>query len=105
MNIELLKNLLIIAIGSSIIMTAFLQKIKEGFNIKKGKTMIRISFVLNVTIGVLFALSFSEVSIFYSVWVGFFSFIGADTIYKAFEDKIFNSISGKNNNNNKDYEI
>ena len=28
-----------------------------------------------------------------TLWVGLISFIGADAIYKTFEDKIFNSLS------------
>ena len=47
-------------------------------------------------IGVLFSLSFTDLSIFDSLWVGLISFIGADTIYKTFEDKIFNSLSSLN---------
>ena len=92
MNINLLQSLLIIAIGSGIVMTALLQKIKKGFNIRSGKTMIQVSFIFNMIMGTLFALSFSDTNLMYSVWVGLFSFIGADSLYKAFEDKIFNSI-------------
>lgn len=91
MNIELLKELLIIAIASGVIMTMFIQKIKETFKIKGGNVII-ISFLLNMIIGTLFALTFSDVNLIYALWVGFFSFVGADTIYKTLEDKIFKSI-------------
>lgn len=91
MNIELLKELLIIAIVSGVIMTMFIQKIKEAFIIKGG-TVIIVSFILNMIIGSLFAISFSDVNLIYSIWVGFFSFVGADTIYKTLEDKVFKSI-------------
>lgn len=92
MNIELLKELLIIAIASGVIMTPFVQKIKESTEIKKSRTIIRISFSVNMIIGSLFALTFSDVNLIYAIWVGFFSFLGADTIYKTLEDKVFKSI-------------
>ena len=91
MNIELLKELLIIAIASGVIMTMFIQKIKETFTINGG-TVIIVSFVLNMIIGSLFAISFSNANLINAIWVGFFSFVGADTIYKTLEDKVFKSI-------------
>ncbi len=91
MKIELLKELLVIAIASGVIMTMFIQKIKETFNINGGMVII-VSFILNMIIGSLFAISFSDVNLIYSIWVGFFSFVGADTIYKTLEDKVFKSI-------------
>ena len=51
--------------------------------------------------GTLFALTFSEAKLQESLWVGLFSFVGADTLYKTFEDKIFKSfaniVDDKNN--------
>ena len=91
MNIELLKELLIIAIASGVIMTMFIQKIKETFTINGGMVII-VSFILNMIIGTLFAISFSDVNLINAIWVGFFSFVGADTIYKTLEDKVFKSI-------------
>ena len=47
--------------------------------------------------GVVFTLSFTNYTIIDSLWVGLFSFLEADTLYKAFEDKIFASYSSINN--------
>lgn len=91
MNVELLKELLLIAIVNSVIMTLFIQKIKETFNVNS-KMIVFISFVINMVIGSLFSLSFSDVTFINSLWIGFFSFVGADTIYKTLEDKVFKSI-------------
>ena len=91
MNIDLIKEVLIVAVSSSIISTALVQKIKEGFNFKKSTKIIIVSFILSMIMGSLFSLSFTELSIVNSLWVGLISFIGADAIYKAFEDKIFKS--------------
>ena len=92
MNVELLKELLLIAIANSVVMTLFIQKIKETFNVNS-KMIVFISFVINMVIGSLFSLSFSDVSLINSIWIGFFSFVGADTIYKTLEDKVFKSIT------------
>lgn len=91
LNIELLKAILVIAIASGVIMTALVQKIKESINIKDSKIIVVISFITNMVLGTLFALWFSDVVLISALWVGLFSFIGADLIYKALEDKVFKS--------------
>lgn len=87
LNVELLKNVLIIGISSSIITTAIVQKIKE--QLKTKKYLLLISFCVSLTIGTLFSLSFSDINWYYSIWSGLFSFVGADTLYLTFEEKIF----------------
>lgn len=89
LDFDLIKNVLIIAIASSIITTSFVQKIKEAITFKKSNRLVIVSFVVSMTIGTLFSLSFSDVNLINALWVGLMSFIGADTIYKMFEDKIF----------------
>ena len=44
-----------------------------------------------MVIGTLFSLTFTDLNMINSLWVGLTSFIGADTVYKTFEDKIFKS--------------
>jgi hypothetical protein len=91
MNFELLKNVLIVAVGSSIITTTLVQKIKEGFKFKNSKNIIFSSFGVSMLIGTLFSLTFTDLNFVNSLWVGLISFIGADAVYKTFEDKIFKS--------------
>lgn len=91
MNFELLKNVLIVAVGSSIITTTLVQKIKEGFKFKNSKNIIFSSFGVSIVIGALFSLTFTDLNMINSLWVGLISFIGADAVYKTFEDKIFKS--------------
>lgn len=95
MNTELLQELLLIAIGSGIVMTALIQKIKEGFKIKSSFKINVVAIVVNLILGTSFALSFSNASMLDALWVGLFSYIGADIIYKAFEDKLFKSMKSK----------
>lgn len=46
-----------------------------------------------MTIGTLFAICFSDLKVVNCLWVGLISWIGADAIYKSFEDKIFKPFS------------
>lgn len=91
LDFNLIKSVLIVAIGSSIITTAVVQKIKETLNTKKYLGLI--SLGVSIIIGTLFAMCFSDLSIINSLWVGLISWIGAEVIYKTFEDKIFTPFS------------
>ena len=62
-------------------------------SIAKSSFIIIVSFVVSMIFGTLFALTFSDAKLQESLWVGLFSFVGADTLYKAFEDKIFKSFA------------
>ena len=93
LDLDLIKSILIIAMSASIITTAFVQKIKEAIEFKKSSIIVIVSFVVSMVIGTLFALTFSSVSFVSSLWVGLISFIGADTLYKMFEEKLFKPYS------------
>lgn len=91
MNLEIIKQILIVSIAASIVSTAIIQKIKE--QLKSKKWLFFTSLISSITIGITFALSFTELSIINSIWVGLITWIGADAIYKSFEDKIFKKFS------------
>lgn len=91
MNLEIIKQILIVSIAASIVSTATIQKIKE--QLKSKKWLFFTSLISSITIGITFALSFTELSIINSIWVGLITWIGADAIYKSFEDKIFKKFS------------
>lgn len=91
MNLEIIKQILIVSIAASIVSTATIQKIKEQLRSKKW--LFFTSLISSITIGITFALSFTELSIINSIWVGLITWIGADAIYKSFEDKIFKKFS------------
>lgn len=91
LDFNLIKNILIVAIGSSIITTAVVQKIKETLNTKKYLGLIFLG--VSMIIGTLFAICFSDLKVVNCLWVGLISWIGADAIYKSFEDKIFKPFS------------
>lgn len=86
MNVDLIKELLINAISLSVITCALIQETKGMF--KSNKWIKPYSFIINMILGILFCLSFTEVGLLLSLWVGLFAFIGADSLYKAFEGKL-----------------
>ncbi len=96
MNIDLLKELLIITIVLSVITMAFIQKTKGIF--KTSKFIELYSAIVNIVFAIVFCISFTEISIINSLWVGLFSFLGADTLYKTLEGKLasFSDILNKN---------
>lgn len=91
MDLELLKQILIVGISASIFSTALIQKVKE--QLKSKKWLFLISLVISVGIGIFFTLTFTELDLVNSIWVGITTYVGADTIYLAFEDKVFKKFS------------
>ena len=91
LDFELIKTILVVAIAGSIITTATIQKIKEILNTKKYLSLIGLG--VSMIIGTLFAICFSDFSLINCLWTGGICWLGADLIYKAFEDKIFKPFS------------
>ena len=83
---SILKDLLITAAISSSICVLFIQKTKHIF--PSSKWIPYYSFILDMIVAVLFCLSFTNISFLFSLWCGLFSYIGADTLYKALEGKL-----------------
>lgn len=97
MDLDLIKQILVVAMASSIVSTATIQKVK---GILKNKTLLYVlALIISFAIGTLFALSFSNLDIKNALWVGLITWVGADAIYQAFEDKIFTSFSDMNSVN------
>ena len=86
MNFDLMKELLLTASMISAICLAFIQKIKK--HIKCSRCIPYYSFAINMIIAIIFCLSFTNISFPLSMWTGFFSYIGADTLYKTLEGKL-----------------
>lgn len=80
LNWNLLQQLLIVAIALSNITSMFVQKTKGIF---PSKWIPFYSFTVNMLLSFVFCLTFTEASIYHSLWVGLFAFLGADTLYKT----------------------
>ena len=80
------KQLLIISIALSTITCAFIQKTKMLF--KSSKYIEYYSFLVNMLVSVIFCITFTDIKFPNSLWIGLFSFLGADSLYKSLEGKI-----------------
>lgn len=103
LNIDLLKNVLIIAIAGGIVSSLLIQKIKEVLSSKKW--LVLISFIVNMIIGTLFAKCFSDIKWLYCLWAGLFGFVDATILYAMLEDKVFKSFSSLQNENDEEEPI
>ncbi len=99
MLLEILKKVLFVSITISAISCSFIQKTKS--ELKSNKYLVYYSFIINMIISILFCKSFTDFNLIYSLWVGLFSFIGADTIFKTLEGKINSYSDLKDTNKNK----
>lgn len=86
LKIEYLQQMLIISVALSTITCAFIQKTKKYF--KSSKHLIPYSLIVNIIIGLIFCYTFTDIKFPNSIWLGLFSFIEADAIYKSLEGKL-----------------
>lgn len=96
---SLLQSVLIIAIACSSVTVIFIQKTKRFCG--NSKQIPFYSLIVNVILGFLFSQTFSDISCINSLWVGLFSFLGADTIYKSLEGNLdtYEELTKENVNN------
>lgn len=88
MNIELIAQILVLAIASTFISTQLIQRAKENFNIKNTIALAITSLIFSFAIGFLFTISFSELDVKMACWVGLITYAGAEIIYQNFKDKL-----------------
>ncbi len=86
LKLTILQQMLVVSIALSTITCALVQKTKRY--LKCSSCLCLYSFAVNLVLGVLFCITFTSITFPESLWVGFFSFIGADTIYKSLEGKL-----------------
>ena len=72
-----LINILLISMVFSIIQMTFIQKCKKFKCVKKECHILILNIVTSFVFGIPFAMWFYELSIYDSIWVSIFSFIGA----------------------------
>lgn len=86
-DFTMIEDLLLIATLTGSITTLFVQKIKCSLLMNNSCIVILISFILSMVIGTIFSLSFCNLNLKYALWVGFFTFIGAEAIYRVLREK------------------
>lgn len=80
---QLLLDLLTISITFSVILMTLIQKFKTLSFINKSWHVWFINLVFSFAIGIPFSITFYNISLINSIWVGLFSFIGASSIYEV----------------------
>lgn len=86
LKLELLQQMIIVAIALSTITCAFIQKTKSFFSCSGCLGIY--SLVINLLFSIIFCYTFTTINFPESLWIGLFSFVGADTLYKSLEGKI-----------------
>lgn len=98
-HIEYINQLLVISIILSSITCTLVQKTKAL--LPNSKSVIIYSLIVNIVIGILFCLTFTDISIKDSIWIGLFTFLGANSIYRTLEGKISSYTDIRNNKSSK----
>lgn len=83
MSKELLFDMLYISALASIVSSQLIQKIKLTFSFGSKLNKI-LSMVISFIVGISYALSFYTSNLLYGIWIGLFTLIGAEGLYKAF---------------------
>ena len=86
LKLTLLQQMLIVSIAMSTITCTFVQKTKKYLPCSSCLSFY--SLVINMLFGIVFCKTFTTIYFPESLWIGLFSFLGADTIYKSLEGKL-----------------
>lgn len=90
-NSDLLLHMIYVSAIASIISSQAIQKVKSMLGGGKRFNAF-ISIVISLGIGISYAVSFYTTNILYACWIGIFTLIGAEGLYKTF--KGFFGLSG-----------
>ena len=89
----IMPNLLIELLASSLILSCvimvLIQKCKKLSFISKSWQVWFLNLIFSFLIGIPFSITFYKYSINNSIWVSFFSFIGASSIYETLKSQNF----------------
>ncbi len=83
----LLLDLIVISITFSVILMALIQKLKTLSFINKSWHIWFLNLILSFLVGIPFSITFYNLSLKDSIWVGLFSFIGASAIYEGLKNQ------------------
>ena len=95
MNSEIVIDLIMVSMITSVIASQLTQKIKEIFNFGSVFNKI-IALIISLWIGVIYTYSFYMDNLLYAIWIGIFTMIGSDNFYKMLNDKLDFGILSKN---------
>ena len=93
-----LLKILMISVTFSIFEMAFVQKMKMLPFFKKDIHIIIFNFISSFIFGILFSIWFFNLSLIDGLWVSFFGFIGAPSIYEALKNQNIINYTPKSSN-------
>ncbi len=82
---ESLLQILFVSMVFSVVLMSLIQKLKTFTLIQKKWHIWILNLIFSFVLGIPFGMTFYDLSILDSTWVGVFSFIGASTIYDQLE--------------------
>ena len=94
MNSDMVFELLFVSMWASVISTQLIQKIKNIFKFGKMFNNI-ISLFISFIIGFGYSYSFYSEKLTYCLWIGLFTLVGAENLYKIFNKKYGINIENK----------
>ena len=94
MDTQIVIDLMMVSMITSVIASQLTQKIKEIFNFGNSFNKI-IALIISMGIGFIYAFSFYTDNLLYAIWIGIFTMIGSDNFYKMLSDKLGFGISSK----------
>ena len=86
-NNQIVFDLLMVSMVTSVIASQVIQKIKDLFNVGKFFNKL-FSIIISLWIGFIYSLSFFSDNLLYAFWVGIFTLVGSDNFYKILNDKL-----------------
>jgi biotin transporter BioY len=98
---EEIIDLFLIATTFSIILMTFMQKVKRLSFVRNDGHICILNLLFSLSIGTLFSMTFYNLDLSKSLWVGFFSFIGAPTVYQIMKQQNIINYKPKALDNNK----
>lgn len=97
-----LINILTISVTFSIVLMAFIQKLKDLEFINKSWQVWILNLVFAFIIGIPFSIFFYKLEVQKAIWVGVFGFIGAPTLYDALKSQNLINYTPKSSSENTD---
>ena len=86
-NNQIVFDLIMVSMVTSVIASQVTQKIKDLFNVGKFFNKL-ISIIISLWIGFIYSISFFSDNLLYAFWVGIFTLVGSDNFYKILNDKL-----------------
>lgn len=79
-------QLLILSMSLSVVVMYLTELIKKSITTENTKIFTIICLVISMSFGIFWALSFTSLSLNYSIWLGILTFLGSSGFYKTLED-------------------